>query len=177
MRVAAVPDEVMPAGRWRRLLTGTPRVARFAALAVVILVVAGSVWFRYESGSSGAGGAGLTIETEAAPTPLPSGFIWACPLNQSSLALKLERAGSDLEFISTTTGKPLDVVWPYGFSARLHNGRAELLASDGTVVAREGDVLTGVVGLVGVNGSDGALHINEFSGYCYLPSGVKVKVG
>jgi hypothetical protein len=32
----------------------------------------------------------------------------------------------------------VSVVWPYGFSARLVDGRAELLNSDGTVVAREG---------------------------------------
>jgi hypothetical protein len=75
----------------------------------------------------------------------------------------------------------VSVVWPYGFSARLVGGQAELLASDGTVVAREGDVLTGVDGLISGNGTvpgpAGALHINEFSGNCYLPSGAKVKVG
>ena len=39
------------------------------------------------------------------------------------------------------------------------------------------NVLTDVDGLVGGNGHGGVLHIYAFSGNCYLPSGVKVKIG
>jgi hypothetical protein len=187
LRVAAVPDENMPSRRLWRLAKGVPRVARFAALILVLVLAAGSVWFRYDSGSPASGGGPLsggdllTIETEVAPTPLPSGVVWACPLPESSLSLRVERAGSGLVFRSTRTGDPVSVVWPFGFSARVVDGRAELMAPDGTVAAREGDVLTGVYGLTSGNGAvggpAGALHVIEFNGNCYLPSGVKVKVG
>ena len=41
----------------------------------------------------------------------------------------------------TETGERYDLVWPRGFSARLLGGRAEIVAPDGTVLAREGDQL------------------------------------
>jgi hypothetical protein len=53
-------------------------------------------------------------------------------------------------------GLPIDLVWPRGFSARLVGGRAELVAPDGTVVIREGDVvsdiISGVPNICAVNG-------------------------
>jgi hypothetical protein len=49
-----------------------------------------------------------------------------------------------------------DVVWPMGFSARLLSGKAELVAPDGTVVAREGDRLDQ---LLGGYWDDGLYHV------------------
>jgi hypothetical protein len=51
-----------------------------------------------------------------------------------------------------------DVVWPRGFSARLLNGKAELVGPDGTVIAREGDHLEGQI-LGGYHG-DGQFHVD-----------------
>jgi len=52
-------------------------------------------------------------------------------------------------------GQSVHVVWPRGFSARLLDGRAELVAPDGSVVARDGDVLDRLVG-----GTDAICEVN-----------------
>ncbi len=114
---------------------------------------------------------------DAAPTPLPSGFSYACPATLTNMSLRVEVAGTRLVIVDATTGSPVDAVWPYGFSARLVDGKAALLASDGTVVAREGDVLTSVNGswTGGEVGEPGrAFHVSGFNGDCYTPSGLKV---
>ena len=93
VRVASVPEEIGPSGRLRGLVASVPRVARFAAVAFVMVLVAGSVWLRYETGSPGSGGTPLTIQTEAAPTPLPSGAVWVCTLPLSTC--RFELSGQD----------------------------------------------------------------------------------
>jgi hypothetical protein len=166
MRVASVPDEITPPGRLRGVVASVPRVARFAVVAVVVIVLAGSAWLRYETTAPGDGGTPLTIQTELAPTPLPSGAVWVCPQARRG-PLRVERSGSELVFISTATEERESIVWPYGFSARLVDGRAELLASDGTVLAREGDVLGDLGGGLGVSGD--AFHVCSVNGINYLP--------
>lgn len=49
-------------------------------------------------------------------------------------------------------GERMSVVWPSGFSARLVNGRAELVAPDGSVLARERDVISNLAGGAADNG-------------------------
>lgn len=44
------------------------------------------------------------------------------------------------------------VVWPSGFSARLLDDRAELVDPDGSVLAREGDVISNIGGAAANNG-------------------------
>lgn len=195
LRVAAVPDENVRSGRVPRLALAAPRIARIAAVVVVLLLVASSAWLRFGTESPGAPvgtespgapGQPLTIVNDAAPTPLPSGASYACPGTLTNMSLRVERSGTQLVVVTDSTvgnpifaigspvvavGSPVDAVWPYGFSARLVDGKAELLASDGTVVAREGDVLTSVNG---VDSSTGAFHVSGFNGDCYTPSGVKV---
>ena len=49
-------------------------------------------------------------------------------------------------FARVTTGEEVLVVWPMEFSARLVDGRAELVDSFGVVIAHEGDVLDDIGG-------------------------------
>jgi hypothetical protein len=167
LRVAAVPDEYEPPVRRWHSLASVPRVARFGAVAVVVLLVATSAWLRFGSASpTSAGGTPLTIGTEPAPTPLPNGAVWACA--QALMGpVRVERSGSALVFISTFTGGVGPIVWPHGFSARLVDGKAQLLAPDGTVIAREGDVLGDLGGGIGLTGD--AFHVCSINGTLYLP--------
>jgi hypothetical protein len=45
------------------------------------------------------------------------------------------------------------LIWPGGYSARLLEGRAELVAPDGSVLAREGDVVSNLAGGAADDGS------------------------
>ncbi len=166
MRVAAVPDEASPRGRLWRLGLSVPRVAAIGAAAIVVVLVAGSAWLRFQTASPASGATPVTILTEARPTPLPSGVAWGCPQARRG-PLRVELSGSELVFISTANGARESIVWPYGFSARLVDGKAELLAPDGAVIAREGEVLDDLGGGLGVSGD--AFHVCSLGGTTYWP--------
>lgn len=55
-------------------------------------------------------------------------------------------------FTRVDIGERVSVVWPSGYSARLLNGRAELVAPDGSVLARERDVISNLGGGSADNG-------------------------
>jgi len=111
------------------------------------------------------------------PAPLPSGATalalataspaaaipvhWACPGDTIQPA-KLVRQGGAVVFILQTTSQPIDLVWPRGFSAWLLDGQAEVVAPDGTVVLREGDVFSDII--------SGVPDICEVNGVSYPPA-------
>jgi hypothetical protein len=72
-----------------------------------------------------------------------------------------------LAFVSLDAKITADLVWPRGFSARLLDGRAELVGRDGSVIAREGDVLDGMSGGLGATGD--AFHVCFVAGKGYDP--------
>lgn len=55
-------------------------------------------------------------------------------------------------FADEASGNRLQVVWPNGYSAWVLNGRAELIPPNGTVLAREGDVISNLAGGAADNG-------------------------
>ena len=55
-------------------------------------------------------------------------------------------------FADETSGNRLQVIWPNGYSAWLMNGRAELVPPNGSVLAREGDVISNLSGSAADNG-------------------------
>ena len=59
------------------------------------------------------------------------------------------------------------IVWPRGFSARLIDGRGELIAPDGTVIGRDGDVLDH---MGGSGPSPDAFHVCDVGPVNYGPS-------
>jgi len=73
--------------------------------------------------------------------------------------------GTSLEFVSAANGALVHVVWPRGFSARLVNGVAEVVAPAGDVLAREGEAITGLGG----NGSD-PFEVCTVGGRSYGPA-------
>jgi hypothetical protein len=64
----------------------------------------------------------------------------------------METEDDELIFVSAVSGDPVPVVFPAGFSGWLLDGSGVLVAPNGTVVAREGDVLSGVGGGTDDNG-------------------------
>lgn len=172
------PDEQKPARRFWPLLAGVPRVARFGAVAVVVALLAGFVWIRLGTESPAAVGASpsdassssawpsvalppgatpLTIQTEPAPRQ-------GCP--DAGLApVRVTRSASELIFILVMNGSPRNIVWAYGFSARVVDGQAQLVAPDGTVVAREGDVISDAGGGLGLTGD--AFHVCQIGSTMY----------
>jgi hypothetical protein len=58
---------------------------------------------------------------------------------------RIERSGSEMVFTQPDVGR-IDVVWPFGFQARLVDGKGVLYASDRTTIGIEGDVLSDVGG-------------------------------
>jgi len=99
----------------------------------------------------------LTIETEPAPRQ-------GCP-DAGLGPVRVARSGSELVFISTIAGTPENIVWAHGFSARVVDGQAQLVAPDGTVVAREGDVITDAGGGLGSTGD--AFHVCQIGSTMY----------
>ena len=107
---------------------------------------------------------GLAVE-EPAP-PLPSGAFSVC--NQARAGpVRVARDGQMLVFTSLAGKTAADLIWPRGFTARLLDGRAELVARDGSVIARDGDVLDGMSGGIGATGN--AFHICSVAGKGYDP--------
>ena len=107
---------------------------------------------------------GLAVEDPA--PPLPSGASWACPFARAG-PVRVARDGQMLVFTSLEGKSTVDLIWPRGFTARILDGRAELVARDGSVLAREGDVLDDLGGGIGATGN--AFHVCFIAGKGYEP--------
>ena len=79
----------------------------------------------------------------------------------------MARDGQMLVFTSLEGKSTVDLIWPRGFTARILDGRAELVARDGSVLAREGDVLDDLGGGSGATGN--AFHVCSIARKGYDP--------
>jgi len=130
------------------------------ALALVLVALAVAVCGYWALFGPGAGSSeqSLTIATE--PSPPPSGDICA---SARFGAVEMRRVGSRVVFTSQT-GQEVQIIWPYGTTARLVDGKAEMFAPDGTLIATEGQ---SVSGLGGGLGSDDDYHVCMIGGRIY----------
>ena len=93
----------------------------------------------------------LHIETE------PAHLVPTLACHTAALApARVATAGDDLVLVSPQTNVRFKVVWPSGWAAWRLDGRAELVTRDGAIVGREGEVIAGFGGGVGL---DDAFHV------------------
>ena len=86
----------------------------------------------------------LTLETAPPVASVPDN--WACPMNTIGSPAQMVRDGDAVVFEEVASGRRLGLVWPRGFSARLRNGTAELVAPGGAVIVREGEAFLDIIG-------------------------------
>ena len=127
--------------------------ARWVVLLVVATAALGGAVIQLLGPSRPAalppGATSLALVTQPWRLWPPSGF--GCP-TALVVPIRVERDEGALIFSDAADGIRSQLVWPNGFSARLVNGRAELVAPDGSVLAREGDVISKLAGGAADNG-------------------------
>lgn len=127
-------------------------VAVVVLVAVLVLAVAARLSPAWPGPGLPPGATRVHIATEE-PHLLPA---FGCPL--ALLApVRVATSGDDLVVVSMLSGEVVPIVWPSGWVAWRVDGRAELVARDGSVVAREGDVIEDRYG--GGTGLDDAFHV------------------
>lgn len=87
-----------------------------------------------------------------------------CP-DAALLPVRIDRDGDEMVFVSVATGDRVSLVWPSGFAARLVDSVPELIASNGAVIGRKGDVLDNLGGGLDVSGS--AFHVCSIGSTTY----------
>ena len=112
------------------------------------------------------GATSLAIETEGPGVPPADPIVPSCPsalLEPVRIRLDPDR----LTFVMVDVETERRVVWPRGFSARLNGGRGELVAPDGSVIGRDGDVLDRIGG---AGPQPDAFHVCTVEALSYGPS-------
>jgi hypothetical protein len=136
------------ARRQRSLVRFVRPVAATVALLVISALVMSVYWAR--SGPAALpSGQTLTIVTE------PASSADAPCLMALLRSAQMRRSGPELVF--SQNGQRVEVVWPYGTTALLVNGEAELFAPDGSLIAIEGQTLPDLTG--GLGSADDRFHV------------------
>jgi len=128
-------------------------LAAVAAVLVISALALSVYWARSGPAVPAAlpSGQPLTIVTEPVSRP-------GAPCNLALLRSgQIRRSGS--EVVLSQNGYDMAITWPYGTTAWLVNGEAELFAPDGTLIATEGQTLPDLTG--GLGGADDRFHVCE----------------
>jgi hypothetical protein len=119
-------------------------------LATLVLVAGAAVWLLPpQPAALPPTATSLDLRTQAW-RPWPFGGF-GCGL-AALTPIRGEHVGNAMVFADEASGTVLPVVWPAGYSARLLDGRAELVRPDGSVLARDGDVISGLASGAADNG-------------------------
>jgi hypothetical protein len=125
---------------------------------LVLLLVVGLLRFSplWPGPSLPSGATPLALATEPAHL-IPT---LGCPTALLAPA-RVAVVGGELVLVPESGGDPIKVVWPSGWVAWRLAGRALLVDRDGTVIGREGEVVSGFGGGVG---TDDAFHVCVIGG-------------
>ena len=128
------------------------RLVVLVGVAAVALVVVGAYLLGRpaEPAPLTVGAAPLSLRTTPPEWSFP-GVPRGCPL-AAVLPVRLMREGESISFATADGGEPVPLVFPFGFTARLVAGRAELVSPSGAVLAREGEAVSGLMGSAADNG-------------------------
>ena len=130
-----------------KLRVGSPwRRGRLPVTALVALLVIGGGVFVWNAANAVPDGLSLAIKTE--PNPPTSNACMEAVLADAHVTHR----GRELV---TVSGLGVEIVWPYGYTARLVDGKALVLDAGGNPVVREGETFDGGGGF----GADDAWHL------------------
>jgi hypothetical protein len=135
------------------MIRGKRGLLTILAIAIVVVLVAVVRLSPLWPGPALPEGATRLRILTAAPHLVPA---FACPLALLSPVL-VATSGDEMTFVSPESGEAIQIVWPSGWAAWRINGRAEFVDRDGSVIARDGDVIENHFG--GGMGDDGRAYV------------------
>jgi hypothetical protein len=132
--------------RAKRLLVAAIAVA----LGAVVLVTAVQLLIVPRQAALPPGASALVLPTQPWKPWFLGGF--GCPMGLVT-PVRVGRDGAAMVFARIDIPERIDLIWPSGFSARLVGARAELIAPNVSILAREGDVISNLAGAAADDGS------------------------
>jgi len=125
--------------RWSSEAKGFLAFLRVLALVAVAAALYAVAWLLLPPSAARLPPGATQLELRTQESHIGSRLVLGCPTALFP-DVRLARQGSAVVFVRLDGGVS-DLIWPAGWSARLVDGRAELVSPDGDVIAREGDLI------------------------------------